>query len=120
MIVDDSNMVRVLTKSVLEKAGYEVVEAEHGLDALEKLGKEMVDLMIVDLNMPKMDGLELISRLRSEEKYKKIPIIVFTTETSEKMKEEALSRGANDYITKPPHPLKLIAAIANLVANMEE
>ena len=102
MTVDDSFSIRQSIRLFLQLSGYEVIEAENGEDALEKLQKETVDLVITDINMPKLNGIELIKKLREQiSHYRFIPIIVITTESVKGKGDEAKSAGATAWITKP-------------------
>jgi two-component system chemotaxis response regulator CheY len=114
MVVDDCKTTRKLLGHYLKSRGYQVVFAENGLDALEKLGTDSVNMIMTDLNMPFMDGLELIKTLRSDSAWSNIPILMVTTENDGMEKERAIELGANGYIVKPvsgeviAHNIKLI------------
>ncbi|UCH81522.1 MAG: response regulator [Nitrospiraceae bacterium] len=101
LIVDDCSITRKLLGHYLRSRGYSVVYAENGLDAVEKLGTHTVNLVMTDLNMPYMDGLELVKTLRSDPVHSELPILMVTTENDEIEKEKALRSGANGYLTKP-------------------
>jgi two-component system chemotaxis response regulator CheY len=101
MIVDDCSITRKLLGHYLKSRGYSVVYAENGLDAVEKLGTHTVNLVMTDLNMPYMDGLELVKTLRSDPVHSELPILMVTTENDEIEKEQAIRSGANGYLTKP-------------------
>jgi two-component system chemotaxis response regulator CheY len=101
MMVGDSASVRQMVSRTLEHDGYEVMEASDGKDAISKLGHMGVNMVITDLNMPNMDGMELIGWLRSQASYKLIPIIMLTTESQESRKQEGRSAGATGWIVKP-------------------
>ncbi len=101
MIVDDCQTTRKLLGHYLKTRGYSVVFAENGLDALEKLGADTVNLVLTDLNMPYMDGMELIKTLRSDPGLSDIPILMVTTENDESERCSALDNGADGYIVKP-------------------
>ncbi len=102
LIVEDSpTMKQFITFSLRRIKDLAFVEASDGVDGLKKISSDNFDLILVDINMPLMDGLKLISLIRSNERYKDIPIIVITTEGGEEDREKALSLGANFYITKP-------------------
>ncbi len=114
MVVDDCKTTRKLLGHYLKSRGYQVVFAENGLDALEKLGSDSVNMIMTDMNMPYMDGMELIKTLRSDSTWSEIPILMITTENDGIEKEKALELGANGYIVKPvsgeviAHNIKLI------------
>ncbi len=101
LIVDDSKIVRKLIMHILEKNNYRCLEAEDGIDALEKLVMNKVDMIIADLNMPKMTGLELIKTVRESDAYNEVPILMLTTETGDETKKACLDAGANVYLSKP-------------------
>ena len=112
MIVDDSLTVRKITSRLLTRVGYEVVTAKDGVDALEKLVDMTPDVMLLDVEMPRMDGFELTKQLRREAKTKKLPIIMITSRTAEKHKNYALELGVNDYMGKPYQENELLENIA--------
>ena len=102
LIVEDSPTMRQLLVFALKRLkGAEVVEAQDGMDGLRKVTSDHFDLALVDINMPVMDGLKLISLIRGEEDLKEMPIVVITTEGAKEDRERALSLGADEYLTKP-------------------
>jgi len=101
MVVDDCNTTRKLLGHYLRSRGYSVVFAENGLDALEKLAINDVNLVLTDLNMPYMDGIELIKTLRTDPELSEIPILMVTTENDDIERAKAISSGANGYMIKP-------------------
>jgi CheY-like chemotaxis protein len=101
LVVDDCQTTRKLLGHYLKVRGYSVVFAENGLDALEKLGTDTVNLVMTDLNMPYMDGMELIKTLRSDPTWEDLPILMVTTENDEEERQKAISNGANGYLVKP-------------------
>ncbi len=109
MTVDDSASVRQMVSFTLRQAGYEVVEAVDGKDALSKLDGNPVHMVITDLNMPNLDGIGLIKGVRSNAAYKFIPIIMLTTESQESKKLEGKQAGATGWIVKPFKPEQLIS-----------
>ncbi|MEW6535632.1 MAG: response regulator [Candidatus Auribacterota bacterium] len=116
LVVDDSQTVRTLVSFILKSHGFEVQTAINGVDALEQIYRESFDLIVSDINMPKMDGLTLIKVLRLQEMYKELPIIVVTTEEDEQDKEKGYQAGANVYLIKPTDPNKLIANVQMLLS----
>lgn len=112
LIVDDSVSMRQMVSFTLQQGGFEVVEAEHGKDALEKVKRTSVDLVITDLNMPTMDGITLIRNLRSQPGMKSKPILMLTTEGQAAKKEEGKAAGATGWIVKPFDPEKLLKTLA--------
>ena len=108
LIAEDSATMRSLLASTIEAMDeFEIVQAGSGFEALRLLPREKVDLIITDINMPDINGLELISYVRNNPNYKTIPLFIISTEGSEKDMEKGLSLGANEYLVKPFHPVKL-------------
>jgi two-component system, chemotaxis family, chemotaxis protein CheY len=102
LVVDDASLVRLYYRSTLEGAGYRVEEALNGIEALEKVPTTTVDLLIVDVNMPQMDGFTFLSKLRrQEEPFASIPALITSTEAGERDFEAARAAGANYYLVKP-------------------
>lgn len=100
LTVDDSASVRQMVAFTLRSAGYDVIEASDGQDALERL-KGAVHLVITDLNMPRVDGIELIRRIRAMPAYKYVPVIMLTTESQDEKKQAGKAAGATGWIVKP-------------------
>jgi two-component system chemotaxis response regulator CheY len=116
LIVEDSPTMRQLLVFAMSRLrGVRVVEADDGLDALKKLQAQQFDIIITDINMPIMDGLKLVKRVRSDERYKDIPIIIITTEGGEVDRQRALALGANAYITKPIRAPQVIDTVRELL-----
>jgi two-component system chemotaxis response regulator CheY len=111
LIVDDSETVRQVLQMTLANAGFDVVEAEDGIDALSKLSDAQVDMLITDLNMPNMDGLELIKKVREEGSHRFTPIVMLTTESSEVKKLAGREAGASGWIVKPFKPEQLLKVV---------
>ena len=118
LIVDDSPTMRqLLAFAVKRLAGGEVQEAADGVDGYKKLASGKFDLVLLDINMPVMDGLKLVSIMRGNPDYKNIPIVMVTTEGGKEDREKALSLGANAYITKPvqaPHVLSVVKELLKI------
>jgi two-component system chemotaxis response regulator CheY len=115
LVVDDAAVVRHVVSLTLKKSGYDVVQAVNGKDALEKLGCAKVEMVITDLNMPEMDGLELIRQMRKTEKYRFIPILMLTTVSQEEKRQEGQRAGASAWIFKPFHSTQLLEAVRRYV-----
>jgi len=115
MIVDDSSTIRKLISYILRKKDYLITEAEDGLDALEKLIDIKVDLVIADLNMPNMDGIELVKSLRNNYYHIDTPIIMLTTTRDENLKKSALDAGVNMFLNKPIQPNLLLYKVESLL-----
>ena len=115
LIVDDSASMRQLVTFALKDAGYDVIAAVDGKDALGKLNGTKVDMVVTDLNMPNMDGIELIRQLRSIPACKFTPVVMLTTESQESKKHEGRAAGASGWIVKPFKPEQLIVVIKKFV-----
>ena len=117
LIVDDSKTVRNLVAFILKKEGFKVTTAEDGLDGLEKLygADQPVDLIVSDVNMPRMDGLSFIKTIREQEAYREMPIVVLSTEGQDKDIKTGLNVGANLYMVKPAQPEKLLRNVKMLL-----
>lgn len=116
LVVEDSQTMRQLIVFALSRIrSLKVVEADDGVDALKKLPLQHFDVMIIDINMPVMDGLKLVSMVRRDQVYKDIPIIIITTEGAQEDRHRALSLGANAYITKPIQAPQVISKVKELL-----
>ncbi|KAF0189452.1 MAG: two-component system chemotaxis family response regulator [Desulfobulbaceae bacterium] len=115
MTVDDSASVRQMVSFTLKGAGYEVMEGCDGKDALAKLSAGKVDMVITDLNMPNMNGIELIKALRANPAYKFVPIVLLTTESQDTKKQEGKAAGATGWIVKPFKPEQLLSVIKKVL-----
>jgi two-component system, chemotaxis family, chemotaxis protein CheY len=111
LTVDDSKTMREMVTFTLKGAGFDVIEAEDGKDALAKLSGKKVDVVVTDLNMPNMNGIELIKALRGNADFKFTPILMLTTEADETKKSEGKAAGATGWIVKPFQPEKLVAVV---------
>ena len=109
LIVDDSHIVLNLHSYIFEAAGFECAVAENGFLALEMLNREHFDLIVTDVNMPRMDGYELTRRIRRTPGYEDVPIIIISTEEEAKDRMRGMEAGANLYVVKPAEPATLIA-----------
>lgn len=116
MIVDDSVTVRKVTSRLLERQGYDVVTAKDGVDAMEQLETVKPDLMLLDIEMPRMDGFEVTNLVRHHELHRDLPIIMITSRTGEKHRERALSLGVSQYMGKPFQEEALLENIETLLA----
>ena len=116
LVVEDSPTMRQLIVFALRRIrGLEVLEADDGVDALRKLAASKLDIILTDINMPIMDGLKLVKRIRTDAAHKDVPIIVITTEGSKEDRQRALQLGANAYITKPIQAPQVIAKVKELL-----
>ena len=113
--VDDSASVRQMVSFTLQAAGYEVITAVDGQDALGKLNRGAIHMVITDLNMPNLDGIGLIRQLRADAKHKFLPIIMLTTESQVEKKQEGKAAGATGWIVKPFKPEQLVAVVKKVL-----
>ena len=115
LAVDDSGSLRSMVSFSLKAAGYQVVEAVDGQDGLDKARNRVVDLVLTDQNMPRMDGLTLIKSLRGMATYSKVPILMLTTESSDEMKAQGKAVGATGWMVKPFDPARLIGVVKKVI-----
>jgi two-component system chemotaxis response regulator CheY len=115
LAVDDSASMRQMVSFTLKSAGFDVAEAEDGVVALELAKKEKFNLVLADVNMPRMDGITLIKTLRAEANYKFTPMLMLTTEAGTDKKQEGKAAGATGWIVKPFNPEQLIATIQKVL-----
>ena len=116
MAVDDSPSVRKLLEFSLKAKGYLVSTAEDGQEALGVLDQEKFDGIILDINMPRMDGFEFLRRVRAEGQHAAIPVLMLTTEGQDADRAKAMSLGATAYIVKPFKPTDILAAVATMLS----
>jgi two-component system chemotaxis response regulator CheY len=116
LIVDDSASLRQVVNIALSSAGYEVIEACDGVDALGKLDGRKIHLIISDVNMPNMDGITLVKEIKQKADYKFTPIIMLTTESQEDKKAQGQAAGARAWVVKPFQPAQMLAAVSKLIA----
>ncbi|MBF4800401.1 response regulator [Aeromonas hydrophila] len=115
LVVDDSVGIRAAITMTLSSAGFEVIEAGDGEAALIELEQRRVHLIISDLNMPGMDGMTLLRRVKAQQSTRYLPFIMLTTEDSEQIKREGFEAGARIWLTKPFEPLKLLDDVCKVV-----
>ncbi|MEM7417108.1 MAG: response regulator [Gemmatimonadota bacterium] len=115
LVVDDEPHIRRVLSAVLGNRGYDVKMASDGSEGLEELGAEPVDLVILDLMMPGANGLEILSRIRTHPERSETPVIILTAKGQDTDREAALAGGADDFLTKPFSPKKLIARIEEIL-----
>lgn len=116
MTVDDSASVRLMVTFTLRQLGYEIVEAVNGSDALKRLEKKQIHMLITDVNMPEIDGISLVRKVRENPSYRFIPIIILTTESQEDKRRAGKAAGATGWIMKPFKPEQLIAVVKKVMA----
>ena len=115
LAVDDSPSMRKMVSFTLSGAGYKVVEAVDGMDALEKVEAEHIDLVLADQNMPRLDGIGLTRRLREHPRFKNTPILILTTESCDQMKQAGRAAGATGWLVKPFDPNRLIEVLQKVI-----
>lgn len=115
LVVDDSASIRQVVGIALKGAGYDVLEACDGKDALNKLTGQKVHLMISDVNMPNMDGITFVKQVKQMPAYKFTPVIMLTTEAGEAKKEEGRAAGAKAWVVKPFQPAQMLTAVSKLI-----
>jgi chemosensory pili system protein ChpA (sensor histidine kinase/response regulator) len=116
MVVDDSLTVRRVTQRLLAREGYQVVLAKDGVDALEQLQSITPDVMLVDIEMPRMDGFDLTRNVRGDERTRHIPIIMITSRTATKHRNYAMELGVNEYLGKPYQEDDLLRSITGFIS----
>lgn len=117
MVVDDSKTVRQYHSQILLDSGFEVLEAENGMEAYEKCIDADIELFLVDINMPVMDGYSFVQNLRKLDSYKTTPVIMISTEAEDQDRHNAYTEGANLYFIKPVKPDSLISCAKILTSN---
>ena len=115
LAVDDSASIRQMVSYTLKNAGYEVVEAVDGEDALAKAKAKAIDLVLIDQNMPKMDGLTLVRSLRRLPGYRTTPILILTTESGDALKSQGRGAGATGWLVKPFDPQRLLDVVKKVL-----
>ena len=120
LIVDDSVTVRKVTSRLMERQGWEVATAKDGLDAVEQLQDIYPDIVLLDIEMPKMDGFEVLRTVRRDERLKDLPVIMITSRTGEKHKQQAFELGVNSYLGKPFQEAGLMSTIAEVLAQVKK
>ena len=116
LVVEDSPMMRQLLVFALARVpGLRVTEADDGVDALRKLAAQRFDIILTDINMPIMDGLKLVRRIRADAAHKDTPIVIVTTESAEEDRKRAMALGANAYVTKPVQAPRILEVVRELL-----
>ncbi len=115
LTVDDSPSIRLMMKLTLTAQGFEVVQAVDGVEALELAQKRVADLVLTDINMPRMDGLTLIKELRALPDYKTVPMLILTTESGQDRKQIGKANGATGWLVKPFNDQQLLATIGRVL-----
>jgi len=116
LVVDDSKVMREMVQAALVAQNHEIIVAEDGVEALTLAREHAVDLVLSDINMPNMNGISLVSKLRLLDAYKNVPVIMLTTEDSDFKKDKAKRMGASAWLQKPIDPTRLIKAVNTMLA----
>ena len=115
LIVDDSSSMRQVVGITLKQAGYELIEACDGKDALGKLGGQKIHLVISDVNMPNMDGITFVREMKKNAAYRFVPVVMLTTEGTDEKKKAGQDAGAKAWVVKPFQPQQLLAVVTKLL-----
>jgi two-component system chemotaxis response regulator CheY len=115
LIVDDSSSMRQVVGITLKQAGYELIEACDGKDALSKLGGQKIHLVISDVNMPNMDGITFVREMKKNAAYRFVPVVMLTTEGTDEKKKAGQDAGAKAWVVKPFQPQQLLAVVTKLL-----
>jgi two-component system chemotaxis response regulator CheY len=116
LVVDDSETIRQQVASALERAGFSVVEAADGVDGLERASENELCMVILDVNMPRLNGLDMLERLRENPKHQALPVLMLTTEVQQSMIERAKKAGARGWMIKPVKMDQLVSAVTKLAS----
>jgi len=116
LVVDDSIGMRQIVTYTLKASGYDVIDGEDGLDALNKLNGQKINLIICDVNMPNMGGIDFVKEVKKKDDYKFVPVIMLTTESEVKRKLEGHAAGARAWIVKPFQPDQMMDVVSKLIA----
>jgi two-component system chemotaxis response regulator CheY len=115
LAVDDSRSIRDMVRFALEPLGYEIIDAEDGVDGLEQLERNDVDLVITDLNMPNMNGIDFIQKVREEDRFAGLPMVMLTTEGQAEKMRAGKKAGASGWIVKPFNELQLELTVKKFI-----
>lgn len=120
LAVDDSSSIRKLVEYSLKSKGYGVKTVADGLEAMEALAKDKYDAVVLDINMPRMNGFEVLKKIREDELYKTLPVVILTTEGQDEDRNTAMALGATQYVVKPFKPTEIVAIIDALDCKGDE
>lgn len=116
LIVDDEPVTQLIVTVILQRKNFTVITANDGQNALEHLENKKIDLVIADVNMPKMGGITLLQKIRSDGRYQKLPVIMFTAQGQRQIQSDVITKGATDFLTKPFSSGKLAAMVHHHLA----
>ena len=115
LVVDDEPVTQLMLGLMLQRSNYKVITAVDGQDAMNHLANEKIDLAIIDVNMPKMDGMTMLQRLRADKRFEKLPVIMFTAQGQERIRQEAAQKGATGFLTKPASSTEVTNTVARFL-----
>jgi two-component system chemotaxis response regulator CheY len=116
LVVDDSETIRNQVGSALERAGFSVIEARDGIDGLDCIAQNVLSLVILDVNMPRLNGLDMLDRLREKTEHQGLPVLLLTTEVQQSMIDRAKKAGARGWMIKPVKMEQLVSAVTKLAS----
>lgn len=115
LVVDDEPVTQLMLGLMLQRSNYKVITAVDGQEAMNHLANEKIDLAIIDVNMPKMDGMTMLQRLRADKRFEKLPVIMFTAQGQERIRQEAAQKGATGFLTKPASSTEVTNTVARFL-----
>jgi CheY-like chemotaxis protein len=115
LVVDDEPVTQLMLGLMLQRSNYTVITAVDGQEAMNHLANEQIDLAIIDVNMPKMDGMTMLQRLRADKRFEKLPVIMFTAQGQERIRHEAAQKGATGFLTKPASSAEVTSTVARFL-----
>ena len=116
LVVDDEPVTQLMLGLMLQRSNYKVITAVDGQEAMTHLANEQIDLAIIDVNMPKMDGMTMLQRLRADKRYENLPVIMFTAQGQERVRQEAAQKGATGFLTKPASSAEVTSTVARYLS----
>ena len=116
LVVDDEPVTQLMLGLMLQRSNYKVITAVDGQEAMNHLANEQIDLAIIDVNMPKMDGMTMLQRLRADKRYENLPVIMFTAQGQERVRQEAAQKGATGFLTKPASSAEVTSTVARYLS----
>jgi CheY-like chemotaxis protein len=116
LVVDDEPVTQLMLGLMLQRSNYTVITAVDGQEAMNHLAKEKIDLAIIDVNMPKMDGMTMLQRLRADKRFEKLPVIMFTAQGQDRVRQEAAQKGATGFLTKPASSAEVTSTVARYLS----
>ena len=115
LVVDDEPVTQLMLGLMLQRSNYTVITAVDGQEAMNQLANQKVDLAIIDVNMPKMDGMTMLQRLRADKRFENLPVIMFTAQGQDRVRQEATQKGATGFLTKPASSSEVTSTVARFL-----